>query len=256
MALSIKRTLGNGVAKTLTKAALTFVILIGLIQLMFIASTNTVFEAFIASLDLPAGASATSTSFPLSLPVSATIAGVLALGTLLLLQAITVVLIRVMAADRQVITRETYTRRMIWVVLNSIIAGIVVGLLTMVGFVLLIIPGLFLMVSLLFTTVYIADQDENVLSAIQDSWSLASGNRWRLFGMYVVILVGFFIISFAAGFILPAGSVLSTVVSMIINTIMIVYMMAVITDAYRQLFHEDRSGQGGESSPDITTSLS
>jgi hypothetical protein len=256
MALHIKRALKKGATKTLTKAALTFIILIGLIQLIFIASTNTLVEAFIASLDLPAGAPEASMSSSLSLPVSATIAGVLALGTLLLLQVITVVLIRVMAADRQVITRESYTRRMIWVVFNSIIAGIIVGLLTMVGFVLLIIPGLFLMVSLLFTTVYIADQDENLLSAIQDSWSLASGNRWRLLGMYVAILVGFFIITFATGFILPAGSVLSTVVSMIINTIMVVYMMAVITDAYRQLLHEDRPREGGEPSPDVTTNLS
>lgn len=256
MVLSIKRALGNGAAKTLTKAALTFVILIGLIQIMFIASTNTVFEAFIASLDLPAEASANSTSSPLSLPLSATVAGVLAVAALLLLQVITVVLIRVMAADRQVITHEAYSRRIIWVVFNSIIAGIIVGLLTMVGFALLIIPGLFLMVSLLFTTVYIADQDENVLTAIRDSWSLASGNRWRLCGMYVAILVAFFIITFAIGFILPATSALSTIVSMIINTIMIVYMMAVITDAYRQLLHEDRPPEGGRSSPDVATNLS
>ena len=101
--------------------------------------------------------------------MSATVASVLALVVLLALQAVNVVLIRVMAADRQAITRETYTRQMGWVLLNSIVASVVVGLLTAVGFVLLVIPGLFVLVSLLFVAVYIADRDENVLDAIRDS---------------------------------------------------------------------------------------
>lgn len=249
MTLQITRTLRNGATKTLSKAALTFVILIGFVQIVFLASTNTLIEAYLASLDLPAGTSEASMSTSLSLPVSATVAGVLALGTLLVLQVITVVLVRVMAADRQVITHETYTRRIVWVVFNSIIAGIVVGLLTLIGSVLLIIPGLFLMVSLLFTTVYIADQDENFLTAIRDSWSLASGNRWRLFGMYLAVFVIFFVVSFVVGFLLPADSVLSLTLSTIINTILVVYMMAVITDAYRQLLRKDRPERGGEPSP-------
>lgn len=256
MTFHITRTLGTGVSKMLSKAAFTFVILLGLVQILFIASTNTLIEAYLASLDFPAASSATATSTSPSLPVSATIAGVLAFATLLGLQVITVVLIRVMAADRQVITHETYTRRMGWVVFNSIIAGIVVGLLTLLGSLLLIIPGLFLMVSLIFTTMYIADQDANFLSGMRDSWSLASGHRWRLFGLYIVVFAVFFVIFVAVGFILPASSALSLVVSTILNTIMVVYMMAVITAAYRQLQREDQSGSGGEPRPDATPNVS
>lgn len=252
MTLQITRTLKNGATKTFSKAALTFVILIGVVQIVFLASTNTLIEAYLTSLNLPAGTSEASMSTSLSLPVSATVASVLALGTLLTLQVITVVLIRVMAADRQVITHETYTRRIGWVVFNSIIAGIVVGLLTLIGSVLLIIPGLFLMVSLLFTTVYIADQDENFLTAIRDSWSLASGNRWRLFGMYLAVFAIFFVVSFVVGFLLPADSSLSLTVSTVINTILVVYVMAVITDAYRQLLGEDRPERGREPNPAVT----
>jgi len=250
MTLQISRALGNGATKTLSKAGLTFVLLLGLTQLVFLATTNTLFEALLANLDLPAGATAGATSTPLSLPVSATVAGVLALVALVVLQVITVVLIRVMAANRQVITRESYTRRMIWVLVNSIVAGIVVGLLTMLGSLLLVIPGIFLTVSLLFTTVYIADEDENFLSAIRDSWGLSSGNRWRLFGLYLVVLAGFFAVSLAIGFALPAGSVLSLTVSMVVNTILVVYMMAVLTDAYRQLRREDHPRKRSEPGPD------
>lgn len=250
MTLRIGRAIGNGVTKTLSKAGLTFVLLFGLAQLAFLAAINTLFEAVFATLDLPAGATETSTSFPLALPVSTTVAGVLALVTLLVIQVITVVLIRVMAADRQVITRDTYTRRMIWVVLNSIVAGFVVGLLTTIGFVLLVIPGLFVTVSLLFTTVYVADQDENAISAMGDSWGLASGNRWRLFGLYLVVIAGFFAVSLPVGFVLPTGSVLSLAVSTALNTVMIVFLMAVITDAYRQLRGDDGSERGPNPSPD------
>ena len=250
MALQIRRALGKGVSKTLTRAGLGLVVLLGIAQIVFLASTNTLTEAFLAGLDLPAGAMQSSTSVPLSLPVSATVAGVLAFVVLLVFQVITVVLIRVMVADQQSITRESYTRRMGWVVLNSLVAGIVVGILTMIGFVLLVIPGLFLMVSLLFTTVYIADEDENFVAAIRDSWSLTSGNRWRLFGLYLVVMILFMVVSFASGFALPAGSALSLVVSSALTTVLVVYMMAVLTDAYRQLREEDRPRQGSEPSPD------
>lgn len=250
MALQIRRALGNGVTKTLTKAGLEFIVLLGIAQIVFLASTNTLTEAFLAGLDMPAGATQSSTSVPLSLPVSATIAGVLAFVVFLVLQVITVVLIRVMVADQQTITHESYTRRMGWVVLNSIVAGIVVGVLTMIGFVLFVIPGVFLAVSLLFTTVYIADEDENFVTAIRDSWSLTSGNRWRLFGLYLVVIILSMVISFVPGFALPSGSALSFVVLTILTTIMSVYVLAVLTDAYRQLRDESQSRQGSEPSPD------
>lgn len=252
MALQIRRALGNGVTKTLTRAGLGFIVLLGIAQIVFLASTNTLTEAFLAGLNLPAGATQSSTSIPLSLPVSATVAGVLAFVVLLVFQVITVVLIRVMVADQQTITHESYTRRMGWVVLNSIVAGIIVGVLTMIGFVLLVIPGLFLTVSLLFTTVYIADEDEGFISAIRDSWSLASGNRWRLFGLYLAVMILFMIISFASEFAVPSGSALSQVITAVLTTILIVYLMAVLTDAYRQLRDENRPRQGSEPYPDAT----
>ena len=250
MVLQIRRALGNGVTKTLTRAGLGFIVLLGIAQIVFLASTNTLTEAFLAGLDMPAGATESSASVPLSLPVSATVAGVLAFGVLLVFQVITVVLIRVMVADQQTITNESYTRRMGWVVLNSIVAGIVVGVLTMIGFVLLVIPGLFLTVSLLFTVVYIADEDESFITAIRDSWSLTSGNRWRLFGLYLAVMILVMLVSFATGFALPSGSALALAVSSVLTTILVVYMMAVLTDAYRQLRDENQSRQGSEPSPD------
>lgn len=250
MALQIRRALGNGVTKTLSTAGFVFMILLALVEIVFLASTNTLTEAFLASLDLPAGATQSSTSVPLSLPVSATVAAVIGFIGFLVLQLLLIVLIRVMTAENQTITRESYTRRMGWVFINSIVGGIVVGFLTMIGFILLVIPGLFLTVSLLFTTVYIADEDEGFISAIRDSWRLTAGNRWRLFGLYLAIIILSMVISVVPGLALPSGSALSLIVSTILTTVLIVYMMAVLTDAYRQLRDENQPGHGASPHPD------
>lgn len=252
MVLHIRRALGNGVSKTLSTAGLAFVVLIGLAQIAFLALSNTLAEAFVASLDLPAGTTETA-SVPLSLPISATMAAVLSLVVFLALQVITIVLIRAMTADRPAITSETYTRRMGWVVLNSIVAGIVLGILSMIGFILLIIPGIFLTVSLLFTVIYIADEDENFFSAMKNSWSLASGNRWRLLGLYVAVFVAYMILSIVLGLVMPPASIVSQIVTGILSTILVVYLMAVLTDAYHQLRHDDQPEQ--ETGPDPNTAV-
>ena len=257
MTLNITRALGSGVTKALSKAGLAFVVLIGIVQLIFISATNTLTEAFLAGLDLPsesAGASAASPSVPLSLPISATVAGVVIVVALLLLQVLTVVLIRVMVSDRQIITREAYTRRLGWVTLNSIIVAVVIGVLTMIGFVLLIVPGLFLTVSLLFTTIYVADEDESFIAAIQDSWGLASGNRWRLLALYLAVTIGATVVSFALGFVLPSGTAISQVVTIVLSTILVVYIMAVLTDAYRQLRGEAQHGKEPDRDPGVASS--
>ena len=253
MVLHIRRALGNGVSKTLTTAGLVFVVLIGIAQIVFLALSNTLAEAFVASLDLPAGTTETTSSVPLSLPISATMAGVLSVVVFLVLQVITIVLIRVMTADSPTITSETYTRRMGWVVLNSIVGGIVLGILSMVGFILLIIPGLFLTVSLLFTVIYIADEDENFFSAMKNSWSLASGNRWRLLGLYVAVFIAYMILSIVLGLVMPPASIVSQVVTGILSTILVVYLMAVLTDAYRQLRRDGQPEQ--ETDPDPNTAV-
>ncbi|WP_233553926.1 hypothetical protein [Halococcus sp. IIIV-5B] len=244
MGVQIGRALSTGLGKTLTKAGLVFAVVLSIVQIALLATTYRLTEVFLASLDLPPGPAGTSTSIPMSVPVSATTAGVLFVVVLLVIQVISIVLIRVMAADRQAITRESYTRRMGWVTLNSIAASLVVSLLTLIGFVLLVIPGLFLAMSLLFAVIYVADEDESFVGGIRRSWSLASGNRWRLFGLYLVVMVLFMVVSFATGFVLPSASTASSVVTAVLTAVLTVYLMAVLTDAYRQLRDDTRADQG------------
>jgi hypothetical protein len=84
------------------------------------------------------------------------------------------------------------------------IAAILYTLAISVGFVLLVIPGLILMITLLFFQVLIVVDDEGIIASLKLSHNLVWGNYWRT---TAVILVPFFIIyalimvvAFAAGF--------------------------------------------------------
>jgi len=84
------------------------------------------------------------------------------------------------------------------------IAAILYTLAITVGFVLLVIPGLILMITLLFFQVLIVVDDEGIIASLKQSHALVWGNYWRT---TAVILVPFFIIyalimvvAFAAGF--------------------------------------------------------
>jgi hypothetical protein len=84
------------------------------------------------------------------------------------------------------------------------IAAILYSLAISVGFVLLVIPGLILMITLLFFQVLIVVDDEGIIASLKKSHALVWGNYWRT---TAVILVPFFIVyalimvvAFAAGF--------------------------------------------------------
>jgi hypothetical protein len=71
------------------------------------------------------------------------------------------------------------------------VAAVLYALAISIGFVLLIIPGLILMVTLLFFQVLIVVDDEGILASLKRSHNLVWGNYWRT---TAVILVPFFII--------------------------------------------------------------
>jgi ABC-type multidrug transport system permease subunit len=85
------------------------------------------------------------------------------------------------------------------------IAAILYTLAISIGFMLLVIPGLILMITLLFFQVLIVVENEGIIASLKQSHRLVWGNYWRT---TAVILVPFFImyalimvVAFAAGFL-------------------------------------------------------
>ena len=86
-------------------------------------------------------------------------------------------------------------RRLLALIVSTIVAGVLIA----IGFVLVIVPGIFLAVS--FAVVWEALMIEGIgpMESIKRSWRLVAGERWRLFGagllMIIIAAVVFGIIS-------------------------------------------------------------
>lgn len=179
-------------------------------------------------------------------------------GLLSLLASLGTIVVAI-AALRTFVTDETETlpenhfrRRIGWAFLNFLVGAIVFGIIVGLGFVLLVIPGIFLLVSLIFWEVFVAVEDENFVESLRRSWQLAQGNRWQLFGLgFVVLLVtlvvnvvfsvpGAIVGGFGGVLFAQAGSAVTTV-----------FGSAVLARSYCQL--TDESITDTTTSTDVTT---
>jgi len=76
-------------------------------------------------------------------------------------------------------------RRIVAIILVTIVAGVLMA----IGFVLLIIPGIFVLVSLAVVWEALIIEGIGPMESIKRSWRLVSGERWRVFGAGVLVIV-------------------------------------------------------------------
>ncbi|WP_435119063.1 hypothetical protein [Halolamina sp. C58] len=238
MSLNIGDALSTGAEKLTTTGGIQLGVIYVVLQLLTVLGTNSA----VASIATPAGTSGMATT-TLSLPIG--VAGGAALATLggVLNVAFTIVALRALdhdAADLGSIPGGvTDDMLKTWVFL--VIALIVQGIAIAIGFVALFIPGLFLLVSLIFTQVYVAVEGEGPFEALSSSWSLAKGNRFPLFGLGVVIFVISLLASIPTGILTVFSPVAGTVSTYVVSGFVSIFSMAVLIDAYHQLKNEPAS---------------
>lgn len=232
MPLKVGAALQIGIDRTVATNGLQFV------GLFFVLNLVNVFVAT-AAVRHPAAGPFTSMD-PVTTPLPALspiVAGIVSFLTGI------VSLVIVIAAIRTFVTPETneiprahFTRNMAWAWVNFLIGGIVFGVVVAIGLVLLIIPGMFLLVTLFFWTVYVAIMDNNFIDAFQNSWSLTKGNRLRVFLLGVLVV--------AIGFVVGIGSnvltavlpgVLGLTVQAVGSAFMTVFYLATLAAAYNLL---------------------
>ncbi len=80
--------------------------------------------------------------------------------------------------------------------LNIILANLIVVALVILGFVMLIVPGVIVLCRLAFVSFLVMDKNMEPMKAIEKSWQMTRGHGWTIFGM---LILSFFII--IAGFI-------------------------------------------------------
>jgi uncharacterized membrane protein len=75
-------------------------------------------------------------------------------------------------------------------------ASILKSLITLFGFILLIIPGIILSIRLGFFDYLIVDKNSRIVESLKKSWEITKGNTWNLFLLYILLglinLLGFF----------------------------------------------------------------
>lgn len=140
---------------------------------------------------------------PFALPVRFGVA-VIALGVVTLVsEYLLIVALRTVAGAR---LREAATRRVARAVLAGFLVGVFVRSLVLLGLFALLIPGLFVAVSLLFAHARVAIEDEGPVDALAGSWELTEGRRVRVGGV-VAVLAALYLTLLVFALLIPAQTV-------------------------------------------------
>jgi hypothetical protein len=242
MDLDIEAALRGGFDRLVARNGLLFAGLFAVLGLVASLLSADLSAALYSQYVPAAQAQAQSQVGPrLGLPLAVAGGGLL---VLMLAQLVaSVAAIRTFVSDeRRRIVGSYFTRRIGWVALNLVVGGFVFGFVVVLGFVALILPGLFLLVSLFFWNFHVAVEDESFVAGLSTSWSLTKGNRLRLFALGVIVVVLSMIVSMAgsaAG--VAAPEIVSVVVSSLLSGPLAVFSTATGADAYNQLRSMDTS---------------
>ncbi len=183
--------------------------------------------------------------------LSPAVLGSLLLLNFLLLVYIYLVSIRTMEHEVNFIPIDFMERDIASAALNLIAGGIIFTVLMSVGFVLLIVPGLFVASTLVYFAFFIAIEDENFLSALKSSWELTENNRFRtfalLFSLVALALLAQFILGVAfmiitlttGGYEAVIGQAFNlgyrALIQSVTGSVMTITSLGVFANAYNQL---------------------
>ena len=78
-----------------------------------------------------------------------------------------------------------HTKSLINFILGSLIRGVV----TVIGFILLIIPGIIFSIRLQYVTYLIVDKNLPPVEAVKKSWNMTKGNTWNLFFFGILLFL-------------------------------------------------------------------
>ena len=70
--------------------------------------------------------------------------------------------------------------------LNIVLANLIVVALTIIGFVMLIIPGIIIACRLAFVPYLVMDRNMEAMKAVEKSWQMTKGHGWTIFGMAIL----------------------------------------------------------------------
>lgn len=249
MSLDIGAALEDGFSRTLERNGLIFAVVflvLGVVSSVFAADLSAfVVETAVEETDLTVEDVTEGGGNPLlgddpteplvGFSAASAAAGLIVAG---LVQFVaTIAATRTFASEEtDAVPGEFFTRRILWVALNAIVGGIVFGIVLSIGFVLFVVPGIFLLVSLYFWWIVVVVEDENFVAGFQRSWEMASGNRWALLVLGVVVFLLSAVVNAVGTGLAEFASRWTTIVLMALTSApVLVFSIATGARAYRQL---------------------
>ncbi len=89
---------------------------------------------------------------------------------------------------------------------NAVLASLLVIIIVVIGFILIIVPGIIFACKLAFTPYLVVDRKMEVIEAVKESWRMTNGHAWKVFLIYLlgipISIAGF--ICLGVGFIIAA----------------------------------------------------
>ena len=234
MPVDIEGALREGLQRTLARNGL---VVAGL--LFVLALLNGLFSAGAVAELSPSGVPSPFSGMPYA-PVVGVSPGLAFVVWLVLAVATSVVTI---GATRTFVTDETerlpgehFTRSVVLAVLNLFVGGIIFVVAVGIGLVLLVVPGLFLLVSLFFWEVVVIVEDRSFVAGYRASWRLTRGHRWRLLGLGIAVAIVTLVVNVAFG--LPGAflpGLVAFVVAQVGSALVVVFTLATTARTYDQL---------------------
>ena len=246
MSLSVTAVLREGLDRTFARNGLQLVAAFLVVRLATAVADQTLTRANLAvaaelgtfpsefgGVPFP-GLAETPTPFALGLGLGA--AYVLFAAVAVLAEAVRLVAVRTFATDRTDAVPAADARRNLGpAVVNGVVGGLVVYTLTLLGLVVLVVPGLFLLAAFYFVRQEIALRDVTFVEAMSGSWALTAGHRFELFLLAVALVLAGLVASLPGFVVGGASPAAGAVLGAAGRAVVVVLGVASTTRAYVRL---------------------
>lgn len=240
MSFSVGSSLTGGISRVTNRNGL----LLALALMTLGGAWQVLLYSAIAAWIIPSGSGTASQTMPLpsvDIPLMISAGG----GVILLLglQYLTIIAIRTLVGGySRSIPTEYCTRSIGFALVNAPVGTIAFGITVFIGSLLFVIPGVIAYVALVFSLLYVAAEDKNVIAAFSSSWSLTRGHWLKLFALLAIVIITVSIIQFVSGILAQlvvaasgGGSGLEAFVSGVISLPFAVLLLGILAEAFTQL---------------------
>ena len=122
--------------------------------------------------------------------------------------------------------------------------SIVVGVLVFIGLIFFIIPGVILALVWFVAVPVMIIENKGVFESMSRSGELTKSNRWRLFGLMVVVYLGILVVFILAGLLTAALPILGIIAFIVLAVIVYPWVGVVVPTVYYELV-----GAKGQAAP-------